>query len=177
MKKANSFRDDLLEDLADPRAAQDYLNAALEEGDAEAMLIALRDVVEARGGVTRFSEKTGITRKGLYKVLSKGGNPELDTLQRIAKAIGLDIAFAAKENLGRKVTYSIPSQIVSSPALTVTVTNWGSFLGHSSVYAGVYNPHIRFAGDVGIADISIASVVRGKTIFPSENEEELAYAA
>ena len=50
MKPAKSYQDDLLRDLRDPREAITYLNAALEEGDQATFLLALRNVVEARGG-------------------------------------------------------------------------------------------------------------------------------
>jgi len=40
----------LLEDLIDPDEASAYLKAALEEGDRAVFLIAIKQIVNARGG-------------------------------------------------------------------------------------------------------------------------------
>lgn len=50
MKRATtSYRDGLLKSLAKPEEAAAYLNAALEDGDQDAFLMALRDIADARG--------------------------------------------------------------------------------------------------------------------------------
>ena len=53
-----------------------YLQACLEEAsDDPALLVAaLGDIAHARGMV-QLAKKTGLTREGLYKALSKDGNP------------------------------------------------------------------------------------------------------
>ena len=58
-----------------PEEASGYLNEALEAGDKKAFLMALRNVIEARGGMTRFAKSTKINRVSLYKMLSGNGNP------------------------------------------------------------------------------------------------------
>lgn len=50
MKKSTAYQPDLIENLRDAREAEEYLNAALEENDQELFLLALQNVVEARGG-------------------------------------------------------------------------------------------------------------------------------
>lgn len=79
MKKvppAVSHHDWLIKRLkADPEEASGYLNAALEAGDKKAFLIALRNVIEARGGMTKFARSSKINRVSLYKMLSGDGNP------------------------------------------------------------------------------------------------------
>ena len=57
-----------------------YIEAMLEDGNARAVPIALRAVVDAVGGMTALSEKTGLSRETLYRTLSERGNPRLDTL-------------------------------------------------------------------------------------------------
>jgi DNA-binding phage protein len=49
-KRTTTYQEDLIEDLKDPREAAAYLNAAMEEGDRELFLLALRNVAEAHGG-------------------------------------------------------------------------------------------------------------------------------
>src|SRR2546422_859682 len=79
--RLKSYRDDLIKRLRDPEYAAEYLAQVLAEDDPNAFLIALKDVVEARGGVGVLATRVGIKRPSLYKILSKKGNPTLATLQ------------------------------------------------------------------------------------------------
>jgi probable addiction module antidote protein len=67
-----------------------YLEACLEEAPDDPALIAaaLGDIARARGMV-RLAKDTGLTREGLYKALSKDGNPSLGTVLKVMKALGL----------------------------------------------------------------------------------------
>jgi len=66
-----------------------YLEAMLEDGDARAVPVALRAVVDAVGGMAALAERTGLSRETLYRTLSERGNPRLDTLTVILAAFGL----------------------------------------------------------------------------------------
>ena len=44
-------------------------------------LLALRDVVEAHGGVGQLAKVAKLNRESLYKLLSKDGNPRLSSLE------------------------------------------------------------------------------------------------
>lgn len=92
MTKSVSYQDYLIESLKDPAEAAGYLNAALEEGDVKAFLLALQNVVQARGGVAKLAKKTHKSRTSLYKALSKKGNPYLKTTKSILSAIGMHLA-------------------------------------------------------------------------------------
>jgi probable addiction module antidote protein len=70
-----SYHDWLIRSLKDPVAASEYLNAALEAGDKKAFFMALRNVIEARGGMTRIARSGKMNRVSLYKMLSGKGNP------------------------------------------------------------------------------------------------------
>lgn len=89
-----NYKDDLLELLKEPAYAAAYLAQVLEDGDKEAFLIALKDVVEAGGGMSVMAGHTDIKRPSLYKILSKKGNPTLTTLQDILKPLGLRVSVA-----------------------------------------------------------------------------------
>jgi len=67
-----------------------YLQACLEEASDDPSLIAaaLGDIARARGMV-QLAKETGLTREGLYKALSKDGNPSLGTVLKVLKALGL----------------------------------------------------------------------------------------
>ena len=66
-----------------------YLEAMLEDGDARAVPVALRTVVDAVGGMAALAERTALSRETLYRTLSERGNPRLDTLTVILAAFGL----------------------------------------------------------------------------------------
>lgn len=86
-----SHEDALIEELrADPAFAAEYLRAALEDDDEpRVLLVALRQIVQARGGVAKVAEEAGVKRESLYRALSAKGNPRLTTLMAVAKAVGL----------------------------------------------------------------------------------------
>lgn len=85
-----SYQEYLIESLKDPQEALAYLNAALEEREPELFLLALRNVAQANGGMSEVSRKAKLNREGLYRSLSKKGNPELSSLQAILAALNLE---------------------------------------------------------------------------------------
>ena len=66
MRKLRSFKKTLIEDLKDPHYATAYLSIALEEYGNDrntfAFLTALRDVVEAKGGITQLAQVTHLNQ-------------------------------------------------------------------------------------------------------------------
>jgi probable addiction module antidote protein len=76
----------------DPDFAAEYLKAALEDTDEpQVLLIALRRVAEAKGGVAHVAKAAGLKRESLYRALSPRGNPRLSTLRAVMKAVGLKL--------------------------------------------------------------------------------------
>jgi probable addiction module antidote protein len=94
-KRTTDFRDDLLADLADPREASSYLNAALEDSE-EMFLVALRDVAEARQ-MAKVAELAGVARESVYRMLTVEGNPTCSSLLGILRAVGLRMAIQPEE--------------------------------------------------------------------------------
>jgi len=86
-----------LQTLQDPGAAAQYLNACLEDGDPRVFLMALRDVAAARGGIRVLSREARLNRESLYRMLSKSGNPSLDSLSAVLHACGLRLAVESEE--------------------------------------------------------------------------------
>lgn len=82
----------LIEQLRDPAEAAAYLEAVLEDGDQAAIMLALRQVAQAQGGLATIARKAHLTREATYKMLSKSGNPELRSLSAVLKATGLRIS-------------------------------------------------------------------------------------
>lgn len=87
----------LLEELSNPELAAAYLSAAAEEGSVEQLLIALRTIAEAHGGVGALANQTHLNRQALYKMLSAEGNPTLTTLLAILRAVGINLMFTPQE--------------------------------------------------------------------------------
>jgi len=97
-KKASISHDDaIVEELREnPKFAVEYLKAALEDQDEPGvLLIAMRHIAEARGGIAKVAKAAGIQRESLYRALSPRGNPRLSTLVAVAKAVGLKLTVEA----------------------------------------------------------------------------------
>jgi probable addiction module antidote protein len=90
-KNTASYHDRLLKDLADPKEAAAYLNAALEDGAQDVFLLALRDIADAKG-MSRLSRRAKLNRESLYRMLSRNGNPQLSSLEAILECAGLRLA-------------------------------------------------------------------------------------
>lgn len=84
------YKTGLVRRLADPKYAAGYLNAAAAEGE-ETFLLAIRDVVEAQGGMAALAANTGLHRVTLYRLLSSKGNPTLTSLSAIMRAVGMEL--------------------------------------------------------------------------------------
>ena len=95
--RLQNYKADLLKRLRDPEYAAEYLAQVLAEKDSAAFLIALKDMVEASGGVGNLAGQVGLKRPSLYKILSKNVNPTLETLQEILKPLGLRVSVALDE--------------------------------------------------------------------------------
>jgi|ERR1700734_4216315 probable addiction module antidote protein len=95
-KTSISHEEALMRELRDdPRFALEYLKAALAEDDEpQALLLALRRVVRARG-IAKVARAARVERESLYRALSKRGNPRLSTLAAVTKAVGLKLTVEA----------------------------------------------------------------------------------
>lgn len=76
----------------DSAYAIQLLNAILEDGEQGELLIVLRQLAKAFGGVQKVAEKAQLNPIQLYRTLSAVGNPELKSLAAILKAMGLRLA-------------------------------------------------------------------------------------
>ncbi|MCX5691488.1 MAG: putative addiction module antidote protein [Planctomycetota bacterium] len=67
-----------------------YLEAWLAEApdDASGIARALGDIARAVG-MSKVAKQSGLSRESLYKALGEGGNPSLDTILRVARAVGV----------------------------------------------------------------------------------------
>lgn len=85
----------LIESLKNPGEAQAYLEVALkgcdETGEIDGLLLALRAVAEAQGGVGKLARRAGVNREHLYRVLSSQSKPKADNLLAIISGLGFRV--------------------------------------------------------------------------------------
>ena len=107
MRNYRRFKDYHIDQLRDPEDARIYLSVALEDyerdEDIDAFLLAVRDVAEAQGGISKLAERLCITSEGLNNVLSENGNPQLNTIRQILHELGFKFSIEARENRSHAV--------------------------------------------------------------------------
>lgn len=67
-----------------------YLEAAMEGNNPKHIASALGDIARSRG-MSEIARKSGVGRQALYNALSDSGNPTLETLTAVLKALGLQL--------------------------------------------------------------------------------------
>jgi len=88
MAKTQTRLWDAAEHLESEEDMAAYLEAALEDGDPAVVAAALGDIARAKG-MTQIAREAGLGRESLYKALSPEGNPELATVLKVVRALGL----------------------------------------------------------------------------------------
>lgn len=91
MKKIENYQERLLQRLKNLSEAVSYLNAALQNYNNKVFLVALREVVDAHGGISRLAEETQLNRETLYRTLSIKGNPTIHNLTKILNTLGFHL--------------------------------------------------------------------------------------
>lgn len=78
--------------LNTPEDIAAYLNEILEEDDPRLLMVALRNVADASGGIAALAKQTGLNRESLYKTLSGNRNPGIETINAILHAFKLRLS-------------------------------------------------------------------------------------
>ena len=83
--------------LKTPEDVAAYLNAVVEEmgDDPRLLMIALRNVAKARGGISELARQAQLDRVSLSRTLSGKRTPRLDTLAKLTNACGVKLKFTA----------------------------------------------------------------------------------
>ena len=74
------------DDMRDDEYVRELIKGCLEEEGIDVLLVTLRDIAEARGGIEWLAKETGLQRTRLTRSLSSGARPEFATIQAILKA-------------------------------------------------------------------------------------------
>jgi len=89
---AESFRND-------PGYAAELLNDILEDGEPGELLIMLRQMSKAFGGVEEVAKTAQLNGKSLYRTLSAEGNPHVSTLVAVLRTMGMRLAVQPLQTL------------------------------------------------------------------------------
>lgn len=92
----------LRKDLQDSEFAAAFLNAAAADAYPDVFMLALREVVEAYGGIGAVARRAKLNRQQLYRTLANGGNPEFRTLRAILEAAGFSLAVVPHARTGKR---------------------------------------------------------------------------
>jgi probable addiction module antidote protein len=96
-----------------------FLNDAVESGDPRVLANALGAIARAQSranGMGELARATGIKRQTLNKSLGPKGNPTVDTLFPVLRALGLRMKFEQAGKVRRKTT-THRSRKVARPAM------------------------------------------------------------
>jgi probable addiction module antidote protein len=96
MNRARSHNEELKESLKDLTQAAVYLRVAYGDPDKRVFLLALKDVIEARAGISKIARLAKMDRRHMYVMLSKDGNPEWFGINRLLNALGIQLTFEPK---------------------------------------------------------------------------------
>ncbi len=91
MTKIKTTLFDAAKYLDTPEAISAYMDEALATHDMAFITKAIGTVARARG-MTDIAKKTKLTRASLYKAFGDNGNPGLDTVLRVMKALGIKLS-------------------------------------------------------------------------------------
>jgi probable addiction module antidote protein len=87
-----SYHTYLIESLKDPAEAAAYLDAVLEDGDREHILLALKNVAEAHRRPIGTPNQTDADWENCYQLLTHGATPELPTIATLLHKLGLKLS-------------------------------------------------------------------------------------
>ena len=75
----------------DSSLAAQVLSEYLKEGNQKKLLVALREMTKAFGGVTTLAKHAGLNPSQLDQQLSREGNPSINGLSAILKTMGMQL--------------------------------------------------------------------------------------
>lgn len=97
MPTYKSYHSYLIESLKDPAEAATYLDAVLEDGDLEHILLALKNVAEARRSLTNVVNEPDLDWENCYQLLGQGKTPTLKAIATILDKLGLKLSVTVKQ--------------------------------------------------------------------------------
>ena len=97
MPTYKSYHSYLIESLKDPKEAAAYLDAVLEDGDLEEILLALKNVAEARRNLMNAANEPDTDWDNCYQLLAQGKVPSLQAIATLLNKLGLKLSVTVKQ--------------------------------------------------------------------------------
>ena len=97
MPTYKSYHSYLIESLKDPLEAAAYLDAVIEDGDFEHILLALKNVAEAQQDITNNSKNNNLNLDINPQLHPKQRPSELMTIAKLLNQLGLKLSVTVKE--------------------------------------------------------------------------------
>lgn len=98
-KKRDSIsHDEVVSEMlrTDPEFRAALINEVMSDGDYADMLILLRQLTLAEGGMKVIAQRTGLNETALYRLMSADGNPSLKNFSKVLDSLNLQLAVVAK---------------------------------------------------------------------------------
>jgi DNA-binding phage protein len=93
--RSASYHEELIKDLKDPLEAAFYIEVVLEEGDPKMLRKALKNVIEAQGGIDRLSLQAQQCYQQIDRMLAEAGI-EFYSLTTLLDTLGLQFSVTVK---------------------------------------------------------------------------------
>ena len=97
MPAYKSYHSYLIESLKDPAEAAAYLDAVLEDGELEPILLALKNIAEARRSLASPSDEPDTIWDTCYQLLSQGEVPGILLISSLLNSLGLKLSVTVKD--------------------------------------------------------------------------------
>ncbi|MFQ4135114.1 DNA-binding protein [Nodosilinea sp. PGN35] len=97
MPAYKSYHSYLIESLKDPAEAAAYLDAVLEDGELEPILLALKNVAEARRSLASSHNEHDLSWDTCYQLLSQGEAPGILVVSKLLSSLGLKLSVTVKD--------------------------------------------------------------------------------
>lgn len=98
MPTHKSYHSYLVKSLEDPAEAAAYLDAVLEDGDFDHILLALKNVSEARKGLVTTSGNSDPNWDACYQLISQGDIPGFPLIAKLLNSLGLKLSVTVRED-------------------------------------------------------------------------------
>jgi DNA-binding phage protein len=97
MPTYKSYHSYLIESLKDPLEAAAYLDAVIEDGDFEHILLALKNVAEAQQNITSNSKNNNLNLDLNSQLFPNQQPSELMTIAKLLNQLGLKLSVTVQE--------------------------------------------------------------------------------
>jgi probable addiction module antidote protein len=97
-KRDSNSHDEVVSEMlrTDPEFRAAMINEVMSDGDYADMLILLRQLTLAEGGMKVIAQRTGLNETALYRLMSAEGNPSLKNFSKVLDSLNLQLAVVTK---------------------------------------------------------------------------------